>query len=116
MSKFVVVPHTEAKGYLMEDGIFGVNMEITRRGFFGGLSAQMLNNRKLFMGKDCADGWVCTNFERVIDRPEESLCHSSFVILRNGTMSQTSADIALRAGQGSVGYRHGHLWRDREGA
>ena len=99
MSKFVVVPHTEAKGYLMEDGIFGVNMEITRRGFFGGLSAQMLNNRKLFMGKDCADGWVCTSFERVIDRPEESLCHSSFVILRNGTMSQTSADIALRAGR-----------------
>ena len=99
MSKFAVAPHTEAKGYLMEDGIFGVNMEITRRGFFGGLSAQMLNNRKLFMGKDCADGWVCTNFERVIDRPEESLCHGSFVILRNGTMSQTSADIALRAGR-----------------
>ena len=32
MSKLAVAPHTEAKGYPMEDGIFGVNMEITRRG------------------------------------------------------------------------------------
>ena len=99
MSKFAVAPHTEAKGYLMEDGIFGVNMEITRRGFFGGLSAQMLNNRKLFMGTDSVDGWSCTSFERVTDRPEESLCHSGFVILKSGSMSQTSADIALRTGR-----------------
>jgi len=91
-------PATEVHGYPMEDGIFGVNMEITRRGFFGGLSAQMLNNRKLFMGVDGVDGWACEGFERVTDRPEESLCHSHFVVLKDGTMSQTSADIALREG------------------
>ena len=86
-------------GYLMEDGIFGVNMEITRKGFFGGLCAQMLNNRKLFMGQEGVDGWECQNFQRVIDRPQESLCQSNFVILKNGQMTQTSPVIALQAGK-----------------
>ena len=91
---------TERKdGYPFEDGIFGVNMEITRKGFFGGLCAQMLNNRKLFKGQDGVDGWVCRGFERVLDRPEESLCQSHFLILKNGSMSQTSEVIALQAGK-----------------
>ena len=92
-------PATQAVGYPFEEGIFGVNMEITRKGFFGGLCAQMLNNRKLFMGRDGVDGWDCENFERVLDRPEESLCHSNFIILKNGTMSQSSEVIALQAGK-----------------
>ncbi|MBP3665628.1 MAG: hypothetical protein J6K29_01120 [Clostridia bacterium] len=92
-------PCTEAVGYPMEDGVFGVNMEITRRGFFSGLCAEMLNNRKLSMGEDGVDGWVCEGFERVSDRPEESLCHSPFVILKNGSMSQTSDVIALQDGR-----------------
>lgn len=92
-------PATQAVGYPFEEGIFGVNMEITRKGFFGGLCAQMLNNRKLFMGRDGVDGWDCENFERVLDRPEESLCNSSFIILKNGTMSQSSEVIALQAGK-----------------
>ena len=99
MTNAWIRPDRAQKGYLLEDGLFGVNMEITRRGFFGGLSAQMLNNRKLFMGADSVDGWVCDGYERVIDRPEESLCHSSFVVLKNGTISQTSADIALQKGR-----------------
>ena len=99
MSKIVVVPHTEAKGDLMEDGIFGVNMEITRRGFFSGLCAEMINNRKLFMGEGGVDGWVCEGARRITDRPEESLCRSSFVILKNGSMSQTSEVIALQGGK-----------------
>ena len=45
-------PLLRAEGHPFEDGILGVNMEITRTGFFGGLCAQMLNNRKLFMGTD----------------------------------------------------------------
>lgn len=92
-------PAAQFAGYLMEDGIFGINMEITRKGFFGGLCAQMLNNRKLFMGRDGVDGWECENFLRVLDRPEESLCESNFIILKNGTMSQTSEVIALQAGK-----------------
>ena len=99
MTNAGIRPDRTQAGYLLEDGIFGVNMEITRRGFFGGLSAQMLNNRKLFMGADSVDGWACEGFERITDRPEESLCHSHFVILKNGTMSQTSADIALQKGR-----------------
>ena len=83
-------------GFAMESGLFGINIEITRKGLFGGLSAQMLNNRKLFMGQDTVDGWTCEGFERITDRPEESLCQSNFVILNNGSMSQTSEIIALQ--------------------
>ena len=99
MSKTVIFPSAAGNGYPMEDGVFGVNMEITRRGFFGGLCAEMLNNRKLFMGLDGVDGWVCEGFERITDRPEESLCHSNFIILKNGSMSQTSEVIALQRGK-----------------
>ena len=99
MTETILCPQAAREGYLLEDGIFGVNLEITRKGFFGGLSAQMLNNRKLFMGQDGVDGWDCEHFERVLDRPEESLCHSNFIILKNGTMSQSSQVIALQAGK-----------------
>ena len=93
-----VVPHPHVGGYPFEDGIFGVNLEITRKGFFGGLSAQMLNNRKLYAGLDTVAGWDSHGFERVTDRPEESLCASRFLILRDGSMSQTAETIALREG------------------
>ena len=92
-----IIPGIESPGYLFEDGIFGVNLEITRKGFFGGLCAQMLNNRKLFMGEESVDGWICEGYERITNRPEESLCQSHFVILENGSMSQTSEAIALQA-------------------
>ena len=78
-------------GFPFEAGLFGINMEVTRKGFFSGLCAQMLNNRKLFMGQNGVDGWVCTEFERVLDRPEESLCQSHFVILRDGGSMTQSA-------------------------
>ncbi len=84
----------------MEDGLFGLNAEITRKGFFGGLSAQMLNNRKLLMGTDGADGRSCEKAERVTDRPFNSLCNSHFVILKDGgSMKQRSDVIALHAGR-----------------
>ena len=41
-----LVPHP-ADGVPFQDKLFGLNAEITRRGFFSGLSAEMLNNRKL---------------------------------------------------------------------
>ena len=88
-----------AAGTPFQDLLFGVNMEITRRGFFGGLSAEMLNNRKLFSGTDVPSGWECTGYERITDQPQKSLCASPFVILRDGEMTQTTADIALRAGK-----------------
>ncbi len=91
-----IMPDTCAGGYMFEDKILGVNVEITRKGFFGGLCAQMLNNRKLFMGKSGVDGWICENFERIINRSEESVCNSNFVVLKNGSMSQQSEHIALQ--------------------
>ncbi len=99
MKNINLVPQTARNGYLFEDGVFGVNMEITRTGFFGGICAQMLNNRKLFMGRDGVDGWACESFQRVLDRPEESLCQSNFIVLKNGSMSQTSEVIALQEGR-----------------
>lgn len=93
----VLTPVNDGAGYPFESGLFGVNTEITRKGFSGGLCAQMLNNRKLLMGKDGADGWDMQNFERVTDRPWESLCESNFVILRDGgRMAQTAEAITLQ--------------------
>ena len=50
MTNAVIHANTAHGGYPFEDGLFGINAEITRKGFFGGLSAEMLNNRKLLMG------------------------------------------------------------------
>ena len=92
--------HREKGGYLFEDHAFGVNLEITRKGFFGGLSAEMLNNRKLYAGGDAPSGWECTAVARITDRPHECLCHSHFIILRDGgSMKQTSEVIATEAGK-----------------
>lgn len=87
-------------GYIMEDGLFGINAEITRKGFFGGLSAEMLNNRKFLMGERGVDGWTCSRAERITDRPQESLCNSNFVVLKDGgSMKQRSDVISLQAGR-----------------
>ena len=42
------------------EALFGMNLEITRSTFFGGLSAQMVNNRKFFAGASDAfsRGWT----------------------------------------------------------
>lgn len=94
-----IIPLTSPdEGFPLEAGIFGINMEVTRKGVFGGLSAQMLNNRKLFMGEQTVDGWTCQHFERVTDRPHESLCQSNFIILKDGgSMSRSAAEITLSA-------------------
>ena len=95
-----VTPCPTDGGYPFESGLFGLNTEITRKYFFAGLCAQMLNNRKLYMGEDAVDGWTCEGFERVTDRPHESFCESHFIILKDGgCMAQTSPVIALRDGE-----------------
>ena len=96
----VITPMVGEEGYRFASGLFGVNAEITRKGIFGGLSAQMLNNRKLLMGREGVDGWDCRNFERVTDRPQESLCESHFIILKDGgRMAQTADEITLQSGR-----------------
>ncbi len=95
-----IIPRHEKTVSLFQSGILGVNMEITRKGFFGGLSAQMLNNRKLYSGTDTVDGWECTGFERITNRPEDSPCQSNYIILnKDGSMHQTSEVIALKKGE-----------------
>ena len=86
-------------GPAFENGLFGINAEITRKGYIGGISAQLLNNRKLFSGADSPAGWECENCEYVKDRPEESLCGSNFVVLRDGWIKQRSDIISLKKGR-----------------
>ena len=62
-----IIPHRKKIISPFQEKILGVNLEITRTGFFGGLSAQMLNNRKLYMGETSVDGWEAENFERITD-------------------------------------------------
>ncbi len=88
-----------AGGVPFQDKLFGLNAEITRRGFFSGLSAEMLNNRKLYAGTDLPAGWECCHAEYITDHPEKSLCGSRFVILHNGEMVQKSEVISLRSGR-----------------
>ena len=97
MKKAVIKPGKP--GYAFKNGLFGVNAEITRKGYFGGLSAQMINNRKFFAGDTAPSGWDCDSFEYITNRRDESLCESNFVILRGGSMRQTSEFIALKAGE-----------------
>lgn len=94
-----ITPHIKKIISPFQDKIMGVNLEITRKGFFGGLSAQMLNNRKLYSGENTVDGWEAKNFIRV-NRPEDSLCSSNYVILKKGgSMRQTSEVISLKSGE-----------------
>lgn len=52
------------------------------------------------MGERGVDGWTCTKAERITDRPQESLCNSNFVVLKDGgSMKQCSDVIALQAGR-----------------
>jgi len=93
-------PDPSKQGYPFEPGLFGLNIEITRKGFYGGLSAQMLNNRKLYAGQEGVDGWICEKTDRILDRQWESPCESNFVILRDGgRMYQTSEVISVQSGR-----------------
>jgi alpha-N-arabinofuranosidase len=85
------------KLYMFPNGLFGVNAEVTRKGFFGGLSAQMLNNRKFFKGEKTPDGWECENAQLCFDK-NESPCGSNYVRLTDGMIKQTSDVIAFKKG------------------
>ena len=54
-----ITPQADKGGYLFESGLFGVNAEITRKGMFGGLCAQMLNNRTDAYSFENNDFTVC---------------------------------------------------------
>lgn len=79
--------------------IFGINAEITRKAFFGGLCAEMLNNRKFLTGEDTPRGWECTDCKLIKNEKNRSLCGSNFAKLHSGCLTQTSEVISLRKGK-----------------
>ncbi|MBO4870280.1 MAG: hypothetical protein J5585_11275, partial [Clostridia bacterium] len=87
------------KTYGFQNGLFGVNAEVTRKGFFGGLSAQMLNNRKFLSGDQKSPyGWECEG-AKYRQKKKYSPCGSNYVRLTNGTIRQSSDVIVLEAGR-----------------
>ncbi len=83
------------------DGLFGMNMEITRKTFFGGLSAQLINNRKFYAtdadGMPC--GWKVVKGRVVTDNPEASNCRSNYVVLEPGGELICEQELFLKAGK-----------------
>ena len=69
------------------DGLFGQNLEITRRTSYGGLSAELLINRKFYAvdaEKNAPKGWQLSGGTIITDCKNESLCGSNFVRLEAG--------------------------------
>ena len=90
---------TGKRTYKFQNGLFGVNAEVTRKGFFGGLSAQMLNNRKFLSGDPTGPyGWESDNAQYRRDK-NDSPCGSNYVRLTNGQIRQTSDVIVLGSGR-----------------
>ncbi len=85
----------------LPEGLFGMNMEITRKAVFGGLSAQMLNNRKFFAagadGMPC--GWKITKGRLVTDDPGSSVCGSNYAVLEPGGELVCEQELYFKAGR-----------------
>jgi len=83
------------------DGLFGHNMEITRSTFFGGLSAELLINRKFYAvdaETKVPKGWILTGGRTETERRNESLCGSNFVRLETGGVLATEKTVCCAAG------------------
>ena len=87
------------KTHRVPEGIYGLNMEITRTTFWQGLMAQMLCNRKFFSGDDNGPcGWVLDRAEYIRD-VNGSPCQSSYIKLGpNGSISYTSETVFVKKG------------------
>lgn len=98
MSNIVLKKKNDRK---IEEGLFGLNLEITRKTFFGGLSMQLLNNRKFYAhdNDSCPSGWICKKCTYVTDKPEKSMCESNFLIMNDGAGITTEYKIHLEKGR-----------------
>lgn len=83
--------------YRIPEGIYGLNMEITRTTFWQGLMAQMLCNRKFYAGDEHGPfGWVLDGADYIRDI-KGSPCQSSYVRLNlNGSISYTSNSVLAK--------------------
>ena len=71
------------------EGLFGMNLEITRKTVFGGLSSELLINKKFFASdpeKKAPKGWILTGGSHITDAKEKSFCKSCFIRLEEGGM------------------------------
>ncbi len=95
MDTIRIIPEKEM--HRIPEGLYGFNMEITRKTFWSGLSAQMLNNRKFWMGDEQGPhGWKCEACTYEMN-PARSLCESSYVVLRQGgSIAITSEQITFQ--------------------
>ena len=83
------------------DGLFGQNLEITRRTSYGGLSAEQLINRKFYAvdaEKNVPKGWRLSGGAVITDRKNESLCGSNLVRLEAGGELTTAQPVYCKPG------------------
>lgn len=73
--------------------LFGCNMELTRTTGFGGIYAQMINNRKFYAHEE-ADvcGWEYDDNALYSTETELSNCQSNFFVLPEGSYVKTAED------------------------
>ena len=83
------MPMTEK--HIVKQALFGANMEPTRMTFWGGISAQMLNNRKFFSGDATINGWDLSGYGVYCQETTGSCCASRYPVLYDGMISQTSS-------------------------
>ncbi|MBO4325747.1 MAG: hypothetical protein J5950_00565 [Clostridia bacterium] len=87
-------------GTVVPEALYGMNMEITRSCWYGGLSAQLLNNRKFFALRqgDVPEGWTVSGGRTVTDDRDHSICGSNYVVLEKGGQLVYSDILALDKG------------------
>ena len=91
-----------ASGVTVPEALFGMNMEITRSCWFGGLSAELLNNRKFYaLDQDHRNpaAWSVSAGRTVTDDKTHSICGSNYVVLDDGGELRYSDELRLDAGK-----------------
>ncbi len=85
---------------VVPSALFGMNLEITRSCWYGGLSAELLNNRKFYALwlEDIPEGWTVSGGHTVTNERAHSICGSNYVVLETGGQLVYSDRLALNAG------------------
>lgn len=75
--------------------LFGCNMEITRRAFWQGISAQMAANRKFYM----PDGWQTQGDATYYAPPQNPVCKGGYWHLCDASLGQTHDGCVSQSGR-----------------
>ncbi len=93
---------SESTGKAVSDALFGMNMEITRSCWYGGLSAELLNNRKFYAIEQVSqslEAWSVSSGRTVTDDKARSICVSNYVVLDDGGELRYSDELRLDYGK-----------------